>query len=70
MCERIMGKQFDGEFILASQNRKQCESCQYKKIGDDEYIFANLSNDPDLDVEIYVFKKQKPKTTTKKSCKR
>lgn len=63
----VMGKQFEGEFNLVSHNKKQCEPCQYKKVGEDEYIFANLSNDPDLDVEIHVFKKQKSKTTSKKS---
>ena len=57
----FMGKQFDGEFYLVSQNKKQLERCIYKKIGNEEYIFANLSSEPDIDETIYVFIKKTAK---------
>jgi len=55
----FMSKTSENEFILHNEKSQENIKCVYKKIGKDEYIFADLNNSPDLDVKVYVFKKQK-----------
>ena len=70
MCE-------DGNFVITNHMLNQNHYCVYKQINGAEYIFANLDNNPDLDVEVYIFKKskveqsklkQQKKTTSKTSA--
>ena len=47
-----------GDFYINNFNGKR-HNAVYKKVGEDEYIFANLDNNVDLYAEVYVFKKIK-----------
>ena len=46
------------KFIINNFNGRRHKG-MYKKVGDDEFLFINLENNVDLDVELYVFKKVK-----------
>ena len=47
----------ENTFVLHDELRGFKKRCLYKKIGKDEYIFADLNCDPDLDINLYVYKK-------------
>lgn len=53
MCSRPRA-----EFYIYNFN-KQVHRGWYRKIGDDEFVFVDLDCDPNVDEEIYVFKKEK-----------
>ena len=54
-----MSVKAEDEFLINNSLINQRHNGKYRKIGNEEYLFVNLDNDPDLDEKIYVYKKQK-----------
>lgn len=47
------------KFVIINHLNNQKLKGTYKQIGKAEYLFVNIDNDPDIDEEIYVYKKVK-----------
>lgn len=53
-----MSKKSKDEFVINNTLIKEKHNGIYRKIGNEEYLFVNLDNNPDLDEKVYVYKKQ------------
>ena len=53
-----MSKKSKEEFIINNTLIKERHNGRYRKIGNEEYLFVNLDNSPDLDEKVYVYKKR------------
>lgn len=53
-----MSVKAEDEFLINNTLINQRHNGKYRKVGDKEYLFVNLDNDPDLDEKVYVYKKQ------------
>lgn len=53
-----MGKTSKEEFDINNTLINKKHHGLYKKIGNEEFLFVNIDNDPDLDEKVYVYKKE------------
>ncbi len=53
-----MGKTSKEEFDINNTLINKKHHGLYKKIGNEEFLFVNIDNDPDLDENVYVYKKE------------
>lgn len=53
-----MGKTSKEEFDINNMLINKKHHGLYKKIGNEEFLFVNIDNDPDLDEKVYVYKKE------------
>lgn len=54
-----MGKTSKEEFVVNNTLINKKHHGIYKKIGNEEFLFVNIDNNPDLDEKVYVYKKEK-----------